>query len=116
MRLYISGPVTGIPEENLPAFLAAQEELDSLGYVTTVPHEFVRSDATHNDAMIVSINVLTDYDPVVYEVPPRTRPFYGGVALLDGWEQSEGARTEKLVAEACGIPVKTVAEWIKEAK
>ena len=44
------------------------------------------------------------------------RPAFDGVAMLDGWEQSRGARLERQVAEACGIPCKTVNEWLEEAQ
>ena len=78
-RLYISGSVTGIEDDNLSAFEIAQKELEAAG---------------------------TSY-PV---------PYYDGVALLPGWEQSDGAKLKKAVAEACGIPVKTVDEWLEEAR
>lgn len=115
-RLYIIGPVTGIKDRNELAFLRARDQLDSDGYDSEIPHEFIRANATHEEAMFASINRLTSREYVVKNAHWAVfEPYYGGVALLDGWEQSEGARTEKLVAEACGIPCKTVAEWIEEA-
>lgn len=115
-RLYIIGPVTGIEDRNELAFLIARDRLDSDGYDSEIPHEFIRANATHEWAMLVSINHLTRFDPMPHKEPPDYELRYDGVALLDGWEQSEGARLEKQVAEACGIPCKTVEEWLEAAR
>lgn len=110
-RIYISGPVTGKPNGNYEAFCDAAYSLRAVRYDATIPHHFVEDEATHETAMLLCINELTDYR-WKGEV---SRPWYDGVALLPGWEQSEGARLERAVAEACGIPCKTVGEWIEEA-
>lgn len=126
MRLYIIGPVTGIKDDNIQAFVEAQKELDASGYTAYSPHSFVGPGTPHEEAMRICIGRLVSGYYAARALneagkgPLTTRqrhvPLYQGVALLDGWEQSEGARTEKLVAEACGIPCKTVAEWIEEAR
>jgi hypothetical protein len=36
-----------------------------------------------------------------------------GVALLDGWERSLGAKAEKQIAEHCGMPAKPIRAWIR---
>jgi hypothetical protein len=36
-----------------------------------------------------------------------------GVALLDGWEQSLGAKAESYVAQHCGLPVMPIDKWLK---
>lgn len=113
-RLYLSGPVTGIEDDNLSAFEIAQKELEAAGYLTDKPHDLVDREDSHETAMLLCVNELTERTQ-----KPGTRrpvPCYDGVALLPGWEQSEGARLEKAVAEACGIPCKTVEEWIEEAR
>lgn len=125
-RLYISGPVTGIPEDNRPAFEAAQKELEAFGYMADIPHDSIDPGTPHEEAMRISIGCLVSgyYASRVLAAtgkePRSTRPvhmpLHKGVALLDGWEQSEGARLEKQVAEACGIPCKTVDEWLEEAR
>lgn len=115
-RLYIIGPVTGIKDRNKPAFDAAQKELEAFGYFTKIPLEFIPADASHDLAMLLSINEMCAPNGMDFVLNGHVSPLYQGVALLDGWEQSEGARTEKLVAEVCGIPCKTVAEWIEEAR
>ncbi|WP_303148409.1 DUF4406 domain-containing protein [Adlercreutzia equolifaciens] len=113
-RFYISGPVTGIKDDNRLAFSWAQNRLMDAGYEPFIPHEIVEPDDTHETAMLLCVNELTERTQkrgTRYPVPA-----FDGVALLPDWEQSEGARLEKAVAEACGIPCKTVEEWIKEAR
>lgn len=107
-RLYISGPVTGIENNNVQAFWSAERDLDSAGYFARTPHQYVRAIAGHEEAMLYSIHTLTS--------PTLGTPVFDGLALLDGWEQSNGARLEKAVADACGIPCKTVEEWLEEAR
>ena len=112
-RLYISGPVTGRLDDNWYAFSEASNALNEAGILAVIPHEFVEPDDTHETAMLLCINELTERTQktgIRYPVP-----CYDGLALLPGWEQSEGAKLEKAVAEACGIPCKTVDEWLEEA-
>lgn len=110
-RLYISGPVTGIRDDNIEAFDKASIALDKAGYESYIPHDYIAEDADWHDAMLVSINRITRFDWWL-----GYKRFFAGLALLPGWEQSEGARLEVAVAEACGIPCKTVDEWIEEAR
>ena len=111
-RLYISGPVTGIEDDNRPAFDEAWERLNAAGFMSCSPHCFVRSGERHDVAMRSCINELTSH----FWGYGKTDGYYDGVALLPGWEHSEGAKLERAVAEACGIPVKTVDEWLEEAR
>lgn len=113
-RLYISGPVTGIEHDNVTNFRRAQRLLTEAGYEAFMPHEIVEASDTHETAMLLCISELTGRTQkrgIRYPVPR-----YDGVALLPGWEQSEGARLEKAVAEACGIPCRTVDEWLEKAR
>lgn len=113
-RLYISGPVTGKPDDNRAAFADARMSLYEAGITAFDPHNRVIPSDSHETAMLLCVNELTalaQKTGISYPVPR-----YDGVALLPGWEQSEGARLEKAVAEACGIPCKTVDEWIEEAR
>ena len=106
-RLYIIGPVTGMPNANFGAFESARARLMGRGYEAITPHDFISDGIPWPEAMRVSINVLTRYE--------KGGRLYDGVAMLPGWEDSEGARLEKLVAEACGIPCRTVDEWMEAA-
>lgn len=109
-RLYVSGPVTGIYNNNREAFEDASLALDRAGYAAFTPHDTVPAGTPWPMAMLLSINDLTTAGLDL------ENPYYDGVALLEGWEQSEGARLEKAVAEVCGIPCKTVDEWLEEAR
>lgn len=111
MRLYIIGPVTGIEDDNRPAFAHAREDLRSAGYDVKIPHDFIVHGTPHDRAMLQSVHALTQ---AKYGL--RLTPYFDGVAMLEGWEESVGARLEKQVAEACGIPCKTVDEWLEAAE
>lgn len=113
-RIYISGPVTGIEADNYEAFSDARYSLRAYRYEATVPHEFVLPYMSHEIAMAACIHQLTSRVWDTDSTGPKN--FYDGVALLEGWEQSEGARLEKAVADACGIPCKTVDEWLEDAR
>ena len=98
MRIYIIGPVSGFDDLNLPAFEKACDELCAAGYAPLMPHDFVAADADWQKAMRRSIETLAKAD---------------GVACLDGWQQSRGARIEGRLAKALGIEVASVDTWCK---
>lgn len=90
-RLYLSGPMTGIPELNFPAFNAAAARLRASGYEVTNPAEMDAADPaplTWEQYLRRDIRALLDCE---------------AIALLPGWEKSRGAKLEKHVAEALGM-------------
>lgn len=96
-RLYVAGPMTGLPDLNYPAFTVAGEELAAAGYVPLLPL-FPAVDgkpwsAYMRDALQLLFNAAQ------------------GVATLPGWGPSRGASLEVFTANQTGIPVRTVAEW-----
>ncbi len=104
-RVYIAGPMTGIPHYNFPAFFEAENTLSSWGFEPVNP--------ANKD--------VTDY-PDIEEWPeyatgtPSTKFSLAkamhwditqilecdGIVLLPGWEASKGANIELTVAKACG--------------
>lgn len=107
MRLYIIGPVTGKPGNNLDAFKAAQKAMESLGHVADIPHSYVFVTEGWPQAMRRSVNRLTAFE--------GNAPLYDGVVRLPGWRKSKGATLENEVAGACGIPAGDLAEWLDPA-
>lgn len=98
MRIYVIGPVTGLAGENRPAFEDAAIDLERAGYSALIPHWFVSPGAEWQQAMRRSVETLVKCD---------------GVAALEGFGRSRGARAEADLASAIGIPVKSVEAWVR---
>ncbi|WP_323150746.1 DUF4406 domain-containing protein [Pseudomonas glycinae] len=89
-RIYLSGPMTGLPGLNFPAFHAMTTSLRDAGHVVTNPAELNPDGGSWNDCMRRDIAALMGCDTV---------------ATLPGWEHSKGARLEVLIADRLGMPV-----------
>ncbi len=89
-RIYVSGPVTGIADGNLPAFERARHDVyeQRPGATVLLPHWFVPAGADWQHAMRSCIETLVKCD---------------AVALLPGWRDSHGARTEAGIAQMLGM-------------
>nr|DAV94664.1 MAG TPA: deoxyribosyltransferase [Caudoviricetes sp.] len=88
-KVYISGPITGIAFGNRFAFMAARAALELCGYEAVDPGEVQLDDeASWADYMRADLKLLLDCD-FIY--------------MLDGWEDSKGARIERELAENLGI-------------
>ncbi|GMA52595.1 hypothetical protein GCM10025857_40110 [Alicyclobacillus contaminans] len=91
MKIYISGPMTGLPEYNFPAFNRTASFLRSLGIEVINPAEGVTElDKPWDWYMRRALRLLLDADMVL---------------MLPGWQQSPGARLERDVAQRLGMPV-----------
>ena len=91
MKLYISGPMTDLPELNKPAFHAESARLRALGFEVENPALVeLGPDATWLDYMRVDIKLAVDCD---------------GIAMLPGWEKSRGAPIERNLLHDLGLPV-----------
>lgn len=101
-RLYLCGPMTGLPEFNYPAFTRAANQLRGLGYTVFTPTE----------------NGLPQHAPwgmhMRRDIPQLVR--CGGVAVLPGHEASRGAQLELYIATELGIPVAPVDTWMATIK
>ena len=98
-RIYIAGPMTGLPELNFPAFHAEAEKLRAQGFEVVNPAE-VNPDTTMSweECMRRDIAELVTCH---------------AVRLLHGWERSRGAQLEHHIAFSLGmrvfLPVSEVA-------
>jgi hypothetical protein len=99
MKIYIAGPMTGLPDYNYPLFRSWAYRLRQAGFEVDCPAE---NDLPPGNEWHVymrhAIKRLMDCD---------------AVATLPGWEHSKGARLEVLNAERLGMPVKAAVEWVE---
>lgn len=93
LRIYIAGPMTGVPDLNFPAFNAEAQFLRSIGFDVVNPAE-VNPDHTMPwvECMRRDIAELMKCD---------------AIRLLPGWENSKGATLEHHIAERLGMAVMT---------
>jgi len=99
--IYLSGPMTGLPNGNRPAFMEAAQALRARGFRVINPAEFGSPEDDWYAAMRRDIRMLMDADAVV---------------TLPGWERSRGARLEVYVACQLKMPVYTLAACLRAAE
>lgn len=90
MIVYISGPMTGLPDHNYPAFNAAAKYLRDLGHQVVNPAELSTPspEKEWHHYMRDDIKAMMDCDSIY---------------LLPGWTNSKGARLEYHIAVALGF-------------
>ncbi|MBV6304913.1 DUF4406 domain-containing protein [Candidimonas humi] len=97
-RIYIAGPMTGLPGLNFEAFRHAAHQLRAAGHVVVNPTEInldptaawstcMRADIAH----LVTCNAM---------------------ALLPGWECSRGATLEHRIARALQMDIRELGAWL----
>lgn len=97
-RLYLSGPMSGLPEHNFPAFHAAAADLRAHGYDVVNPAEVNSTNPGDWSAcMRADIKALCDCD---------------GLALMPGWENSKGAHLELHIAHRIDIEINGLTMWL----
>lgn len=91
MIIFLSGPITGIPNYNREAFLDAEIRLSSEGYTVLNPA---------NQTPMVNPEALShaDYMHICYAEIDVCDAVY----FLDGWEMSKGSQLERKYAQMNG--------------
>lgn len=98
--IYLSGPMTGYPDFNYPAFRDAARILRFQGLEVFDPSECFDGDQTLSKETYMREDIAAILTSSM-------------VVTLDGWEQSSGARLEVEVAKAIGLPVQSYNEYIE---
>lgn len=90
-KVYIAGPVTGLPRDQVIAEFARYEKyLTTLGYEVVNPMKIVPPDAAWDEAMILCIYHLNKCDKAVF---------------MEGWQHSRGASMEMEFCTQQSIPL-----------
>ncbi len=105
MKLYLAGPMRGIPFFNFPAFHAAAADLRAQGHEVFSPaeHDIQRglaqseSPEWYNGGRNIREALHADTTFICLEAE--------GIALLPNWEKSKGAVAELALTEALGLEV-----------
>ena len=103
MIVYIAGPMTGIPENNYPAFNAAEDALTAAGHTVLNPAR---------NGTIVGSNAWQQYMRLSIAQVLQSE----AVAFLPGWLSSRGALLERRIATALGLRLGGVADFLEQGQ
>ena len=97
--VYLSGKMTGVENWNYDQFKNATEKLlnDNAAFVFNPAFREVKDPKPHEYYMLIDLHELTQ--------SINDKPIYDVIAMLPGWEESQGAQVERDVAIACGLEV-----------
>jgi len=113
LKIYLAGPMRGIPEFNFPAFFAAAIQLRKTGAFVFNPAE--RDVERHGESTYKG-NLTGDIKQAEHDAGFNLRVALhddlsficleaDAVALLPGWQRSKGACAERETALALGLSI-----------
>lgn len=103
MKVYIAGPMSGLPDYNYPAFNRAADALALAGHEPLNPTDSEMENPTPGTPqpwdwyMRHALRMVLEAD---------------AIALLDGWNASRGANLEARVGLDLGIPVRPIGDYL----
>lgn len=99
--IYVAGPMRGLPKFNFDAFEAAEKDLEAKGWMTISPAGLDLAEGFNPETDLLDGEFLR-------RIMLRNLKFIIGasaMALLPGWEQSEGVKVELALAQRLGLPI-----------
>lgn len=117
MKIYIAGPMRGVPEFNFPAFQAAAARLRAQGHVVFSPAEhdkkkwgaeFAKGNTDGDEQLAEKTYGFSLRDALASDT--RWICLHAdAVALLPGWQQSKGATAERALGIALNLEIMDLA-------
>ena len=89
MKVYVAGPMTGLPNFNRDNFFRVADEIKLEGHVVLNP-AILPDGLTQKEYMSICIPMAAMCDAIY---------------LLEGWKNSPGARAEVAMAEKLGLEI-----------
>jgi dUTP pyrophosphatase len=116
MKVYVAGPMSGMPDNNRRAFATAEQRLALAGHEPVNPYHFATAELHATAAaMGRDFTQTSEYadliDRCLYEMN-----WCEGICMLDGWEQSNGASTEYSKAKQLGLTIGDLDYWAPSLK
>ena len=92
MKIYLSGPITGLPLKEAKAnFAQAAKQIEAFGHEPVNPFDNgLDEKASWNQHLVADIALLLECE---------------GIYLIKGWEKSNGACIEQYIASKCGMAI-----------
>jgi len=90
--VYISGPITGMPNNNVEAFATRAKLLREQGYYVVNPHELTEDQSGHDWTYYMRVDII---ELCKCEM----------INMLPGWQKSRGANIEYGMALQLGLRV-----------
>lgn len=100
MKIYISGPMSGLPEFNYPAFNEAARILRANGYRVYNPAEL-------QGLSEEKLQRMTKFEIWVWYMKRAIRLELKAdtIVMLSGWRKSKGAKVERWLAKILGYEI-----------
>jgi nucleoside 2-deoxyribosyltransferase len=99
--IYISGPMSNIPNSNLEAFDEAEKQLKQLGFNVLNPHKICEE----LNIRFFEMGKIPEYEDYLKEDIIQMLSKCDTVLVLPGWRGSKGSKLEIANAIACGLDV-----------
>ena len=106
-KFYIAGPMTGMPDDNRPAFEMAERDLYAMFQEPGMGEIEIFNPINHEASLMVQTGQVRDTQEAYrmclaidfeWICKHATHMFF-----LKGWEQSKGARAEHALGQALGL-------------
>lgn len=97
--IYLSGPISGMPEKNHPLFMRVAGCLRGMGHRVYNPREFTWTEPTFPKR-----KAFAEYCAFICNEADT-------IVLLPGWQKSKGATTEHGLAENCSLDIIEWTHW-----
>lgn len=115
MKLYIAGPMTGIPHHNYPLFNEVEKELVRVGYTALNPARVDEAHSQMEPNCLVCKGSTHGWDWYMRKTI-AIMCTADGLALLPNWQESRGARIERDLAHTLKMPTLMWFDWINRAE
>lgn len=103
MFIYLSGPMSGLPQHNVPAFNAATKLLRKKGFRVINPAELDKKEHCRTWEACLRRDI-------------RELSYCTDIATLPGWTKSRGAKLEVHIGKALSYEIHPVGFYLKRRK